>query len=93
MNAVKLSTGPWGASAAEECSDVAGVVQLPGVRTPEQLVALGQQCVRDCRVLLEAEERREGTGRTEADAKRAVQALDAVSNALCKVADAAELLR
>lgn len=83
-----------GAAASNTSSSVIpGLLQLPGVHTPDQLLQLARECLRDCQSLLGAEEKREQTDTTEEEAKRSVQALDAVSNALCKVADAAELIR
>ncbi|PFH31060.1 peptidase family M3 protein [Besnoitia besnoiti] len=105
-----------------------GILALPGVHTPEELVRLGQRAVADCEALLatgatptsaEAEATTEQNSASSLesaslsvskeappsdsadgalagsweDARRAVQALDAVSNTLCKVADGAELLR
>ncbi|KAL8429986.1 hypothetical protein ACSSS7_006219 [Eimeria intestinalis] len=70
-----------------------GLLQLPGVHTPEQLLQLSRRCLRDSEFLLKAEEAREGGGGSGQEAKRTVQLLDTLSNALCKVADAAELIR
>ncbi|OEH77088.1 peptidase family m3 domain-containing protein [Cyclospora cayetanensis] len=85
-------------TAAETCIPTAstdprpGLLQLPGVHTPEQLLQLARVCVRDCEALLESEERR-AEETTQESTRRSIHALDAVSNALCKVADAAELIR
>ncbi|ESS35952.1 peptidase family M3 protein [Toxoplasma gondii VEG] len=98
-----------------------GLLQLPGVHTPEQLVRLGRQAVADCEAFLatggaptssSSGSREEGklsspsscpssassgeasdVSSSWKEARRAVQALDAVSNTLCKVADGSELLR
>ncbi|CEM38320.1 unnamed protein product [Vitrella brassicaformis CCMP3155] len=65
-----------------------GLVGLPGVFKPPDFVDLAREVVRDSRRLLSSGN--EDFGRT---AKHAVHTLDAVSNALCKVADAGELVR
>lgn len=90
-------------------SDSPGILQLPGVHTPQDLLVLARRCIADCDVLLnydpEGKTDNSVASNTTAfdgspkrvqvaeDVRREVQRIDAVSNALCKVADAAEFLR
>ncbi|KAL8270096.1 hypothetical protein Esti_005950 [Eimeria stiedai] len=87
------SEGSSSSSSSSGESSSPGLLQLPGVHTPEQLLQLSQRCLRDSALLLKAEEGREEEEGSSQKAKRTVQLLDALSNALCKVADAAELIR
>ena len=86
---IAVSSTSGSSSSGESSSVSPGLLQLPGVHTPDQLLQLARASIQDCQALLESE----AAGNNPEDAKRTLHVLDAVSNALCKVADAAELIR